>query len=220
MEKPKLFIIIDFECTCWDRKSAGSNAEEMWNKPTPEEMEVIEIGATAILPKGKTISEFKSFAKPRLHPQLSQFCKTLTHITQEQIDAAPHFSTVYRHFMRWVASQHDKVSASRDAEIFLAKTKRVPSNIVMMSWGKFDFTQLGRECRRMYTPIPFTKHINLKQMYSYLFDTSMKNASLKHALIRLNIPFEGTPHRGIDDARMITKVYTTLINKYKFFVLA
>jgi len=53
-------------------------------------MEIIEIGAVMVEAQGLTvIDEFQTFIKPVRYPILTEFCKSLTSITQEQVDQAP-----------------------------------------------------------------------------------------------------------------------------------
>jgi 3'-5' exoribonuclease 1 len=62
------YIIFDLEATCW----------EGWDKSRNE---TIEIGAVKISDEREIISEFSSFIKPLKHFILSDFCKSLTSIT-------------------------------------------------------------------------------------------------------------------------------------------
>ena len=89
-------VILDTEYTSreWaqDRNFSGPN----------EFPEIIQVAA--ILVDTKTFEEidhFISFVKPSYNPILSDFIKNLTHITQEQVDAAENFITVFDKFKFW-----------------------------------------------------------------------------------------------------------------------
>jgi 3'-5' exoribonuclease 1 len=49
------------------------------------------------------VAEFRSFVKPTWRPELSSFCTSLTGITQEQVDNAPHFPEVVTQFSAFLA---------------------------------------------------------------------------------------------------------------------
>ena len=50
------------------------------------EMEVIEIGASLVTREGREVDHFQRFVKPRRRPQLTPFCRELTHISQADVD--------------------------------------------------------------------------------------------------------------------------------------
>lgn len=72
------YIIFDLEATCWENDHKRQN-------------EIIEIGAVKLNEGLKTVSDFQIFVKPALSPQLSDFCKRLTSISQADVDAAVYF---------------------------------------------------------------------------------------------------------------------------------
>jgi inhibitor of KinA sporulation pathway (predicted exonuclease) len=76
-----MFLIIDFEATCW---TDGINHNDN---------EIIEIGAVMVQ-DFKKIGEFGSFVKPVRNPILSDFCTRLTSITQVDVDKAANFVEV------------------------------------------------------------------------------------------------------------------------------
>jgi len=86
----KNHIILDLEATCW--KDRGVKKQN----------EIIEIGAIKIDGNGKLISEFSEFVKPKLNPELSDFCKELTTIGQSDIDSADTFDCVIERFKKWI----------------------------------------------------------------------------------------------------------------------
>lgn len=89
------YIIADLEATCWEEPQDRSR------------MEIIEIGAVLMRTEhGPSVSEFASFVRPILEPELSEFCQTLTSIRQEDVDQADMFSLVFRIFSTGLVQNH------------------------------------------------------------------------------------------------------------------
>jgi 3'-5' exoribonuclease 1 len=162
-----------------------------WEKGTsPDRMEIIEIGAALLdSSTGPVSSEFAAFVKPVASPELSDFCTQLTSIRQEDVDGADYFWTVFPQFVAWIGD--------------------VPFRLC--SWGAYDLNQFRKDCERHRMPLPatFENHINLKKEFSRL--KGVKPMGMKGALAMMNIPLEGTHHRGIDDARNIAKLAQILL---------
>lgn len=170
-------LILDLEATCCNDHSFPK-----------DEKEIIEIGAVMVL--GKTleiISEFQTFIRPVRHPQLTDFCKELTSISQADVDAAPGFKEAMQKFQEWT-----KAFNSFD----------------FCSWGNYDRNQLEQDCQfhQICSPIN-APHRNLKQEFSKFLGIS-KGYGMSKALSRIGIKLEGTHHRGIDDARNIAKIFS------------
>ena len=85
-------VIVDLEATCCDQ-----------NTVPRDEMEIIEIGAVRINHEsGEIESEFASFVRPARHPTLTNFCKELTTIAQEDVDDAEPYPDVLAKFAEWL----------------------------------------------------------------------------------------------------------------------
>ena len=69
------YLIIDLECTCWDKTDADR-----------DEHETIEIGAVLLDEKFKKMKQKDIFVQPHFNKELSQYCIDLTGITQERLD--------------------------------------------------------------------------------------------------------------------------------------
>jgi inhibitor of KinA sporulation pathway (predicted exonuclease) len=179
-EDSPVLAIVDFEATCCDQQSFPR-----------DEMEIIEIGSVAVnAATGDILSEFSIFIRPIRHPVLTGFCKSLTTITQEDVDAAPAFPEALVTFAAWLG-QFDRP--------------------VFCSWGDYDRKQLAKDCDFHGRPFPFLNgHRNLKAEFSETV-RSPKRFGLGQALGRLGLTFTGTPHRGIDDAKNIARVYKKIL---------
>jgi 3'-5' exoribonuclease 1 len=153
-------------------------------------MEIIEIGAVRLAgAAGPADGEFSSFVRPVVEPKLSAFCTRLTSITQRDVDGAETFREVFPRFVRWVGDEP----------------------VTLCSWGAYDLNQLRQDSRRHGLPFPpaFERHVNLKKEFARL--RGVKICGMARALEIANIPLEGTHHRGIDDARNIAKLATSIL---------
>ena len=173
------YLIIDFEASCADDKSIP-----------PASMEIIEIGAVMLNSKTLKIeSEYDTFVKPIIHPKLTNFCQSLTSITQQDIDNAPIFPDALQDFLSWLNPY---------------------KNYLFCSWGNYDQKQLKQDCELHNLNYPFSVHVNLKKEFSVAMK-SKKQWGMARALKMLNLPLEGTHHRGIDDARNIARIVQTIV---------
>jgi len=147
--------------------------------------EIIEIGA--VLSDAQTllpIAEFSTFIKPVVHRRLTPFCTRLTSITQADVDGAPTFREAITQLGRFLGGK----------------------NALFCSWGDYDRNQFERDASRHGVKLPFQPgHLNLKKRFSErLGETEFYG--LSGALRRVGLRLQGTHHRGIDDARNITRL--------------
>ncbi|MCK5016467.1 MAG: exonuclease domain-containing protein [Candidatus Peribacteraceae bacterium] len=175
MSNPDNYIVFDLEASCWlGRPPKGHN-------------EVIEIGAVKYNREMKIVDEFQAFVKPATSDKLSEFCKDLTHITQEDVDKADSFRDVIVRFQRWITDDGTK-------------------KYILLSWGKYDKNQLGKDCVLHNLDSEWLKyHINIKGKFSHV--PGKKKPGMIKALKILGLEFEGTHHRGIDDARNLGRIF-------------
>ena len=188
-KKDIFYAVIDFEATCW--KDAPLS--------TRTNMEIIEWGCVLVNYTGQEIGRFQSFIKPVIITQLSEFCISLTSIQQSDVDVAPMFTKVVEDF-----------------KVFISNYTNI-ANVVFCSWGFFDHKQLKHDCG--YHEVPFifegNKHINVKNLYSEHFQT--KRCGVGKALRHLGMKFQGSPHRGIDDAINIANMMKLIFFMKKEF---
>ena len=162
-----------------------------WKSGTrPERMEIIEIGAVELASaQGPARSEFSCFVRPIDEPILSEFCTHLTGIQQSDVEGATTFPDALAAFVGWIG----------------------PEPFVLCSWGAYDLGQFRTDCRRHGIPQPanFEQHVNLKRAFAELH--GIPPCGMKAALARLELPFAGRHHRGIDDARNIARIATVIL---------
>lgn len=174
-------LIVDLEATCWSREGPDG---VRWAEFQERNSEIIEIGAVLVT-DGAVERDFTTFVKPTSVPQLSPYCTNLTSIRQEDVDAAETFDLAFPRFVRWVGLD--------------------PAELVFGSWGEFDRIMLQKECLRHGLTYPFVNHVNLKSLFAETYRCKPRGA--KRALKKLKLTPEGTPHRGIDDARNIARIF-------------
>jgi 3'-5' exoribonuclease 1 len=184
IDKYKHILVVDLEATCCDLKTIPRH-----------QMETIEIGAVMVVRETlETVDEFQTFIKPVRHPILTKFCLELTSITQSQVDTAPDFGTAMSRWQTWL-SKFD--------------------NAIFGSWGEYDRTQFQQDSKHHQIDLPYpvsSNHINLKEMFSTAQGLN-KRHGMAQALDLAGIPLTGTHHRGIDDARNISKLLPYILGR-------
>lgn len=175
-------IIVDVEATC-------TNKDEF----PREEMEIIEIGAICLDENGDVRDTFQTYIRPLKHPHLTDFCKELTTIKQEDIDLAYTFNTAMPQFLQWVKN----ITGRND--------------YVFYSWGNFDKNIFKRQCieDNIDARVFLSKHKNAKTLFA-TENQLKKEVGVGGALKFKKMKFVGTPHRAIDDAINIANLVLTL----------
>lgn len=148
-------------------------------------MEIIEFGVVMADADFRVVDEFQSFVKPVRHPVLTRFCTELTSIRQADVDHAPTFPECAFAFARWLDRHAD---------------------FVFCSWGDYDLAQLQQDCDFHRIPNPISApHCNVKRRFTERQGLAKKHG-LSGAMRQAGLAFEGTHHRGIDDARNIARL--------------
>lgn len=149
-------------------------------------MEIIEFGCVVSRLDGTIVDSRSFMVRPQIHPELSEFCTQLTSITQSDVDASPVYKEAVPQIDKWL----------KDYQFY-----------AWGSWGNYDKNQIDAEYRRYnLAPDFFSRpHINIKQRWRQ-GKVSSRNAGLDNALKYHGLSFEGTHHRGIDDALNIARL--------------
>ena len=156
--------------------------------------EIIEIGAVKIDNSGNIVDEFNKFVKPKLNPVISDFCTELTSITQEQIDNSQTFPVVISEFLHWINTKEE---------------------YILCSWGFYDKKQFQSDCKLHDLDYDWMlPHISLKHQYASI-NNLKRPIGMGGALKKEKLILEGTHHRGIDDARNISKIFIKYFGKWK-----
>jgi len=163
-----------------------------WKGNPPEGMhnEIIEIGIAVVDFKTKEILSNDSIIVKPQFSEISEFCTELTTITQDFIDK-------------------NGVSFEEACEIL--RTKYKSEARLWASWGKYDYNQIVKDCQLKKVKFPMGRdHYNLKPLFSFKNGIS-KDLGVGGALEHLGLSFEGTPHRGNDDAKNIARIIPYII---------
>ncbi len=172
------YIIYDLEATCWQYDFEARGKRE----------EIIEIGALKINEKGEIIARFESFVQPSFDLELSDFCKSLTSISQEQVNEAPYFPEAVKGFKEWIGLGEN-------------------TNYLLCSWGSFDKSALFNNCRMHGLESDWVKqYTNLKNQYPRIKRIG-REMGLKRAVAAEGFEFEGIAHRAISDAENLAKIF-------------
>ena len=122
--------------------------------------------------------------------EVSEFCTELTTITSEMVA--------------------DGVSFAEACKIL--RKEYDSRNRVWASFGAYDLNQFKRQCQLFGVSYPFgPSHINVKVLFA-LKQKLTRQTGMDGALKMLNIPLEGTHHRGVDDAKNIAKILGKLLD--------
>ena len=184
-------LVIDLECTCFEPddvdKPAGWEAEK--------DQEIIEIGAVLIQLPERRILDMRSFLV-RPDGPMGEFCAKLTSLTFED-----------------VKDKSQLAGALNDMRVWCKEFKFDLRQNPWASWGDYDRVQFFRECARKGIEYPFARaHYNLKGLFS-IMQARKKGFSVRNALDILKMPFEGRPHRGVDDAKNIAEIWLRLLGQ-------
>lgn len=176
-------VVIDLEATTSDDGSLPR-----------DEMETIEIGAVLVdVAELSVLGDFQCFVMPVRHPILLPFCTSLTGISQAMLEGAPSFPTAM-------------------ASLFDAMPLREP-HVAWGSWGKFDDTQLRRDCAWHGIDYPMPAHVNLKASFRGGSGRRRVPMGMAEAIRRCGLELEGAHHRALDDARNIARLLPWVLGR-------
>jgi inhibitor of KinA sporulation pathway (predicted exonuclease) len=170
-------VVVDVEATCW-KKGVFSRKKE-----------TIEIGAVKLLfdRAESKWPEFQTFVRPQRLPRLSSFCRELTNITQENIDAAPTFPEALQLFLKW----------SQPLE-----------RVVLASWSRYDVWQLDLDLEAHGLPKVAIPFLDVKKLAARIVGAK----SFEETARQLVPESTDTPnHRAVPDARRTARILNYLL---------
>jgi inhibitor of KinA sporulation pathway (predicted exonuclease) len=170
-------VAVDVEATCW-KKGMFSRKKE-----------TIEIGAVLLQldrPQSKW-PEFQTFVRPLRLPRLSSFCRELTGITQENVDAAPTFPEALRLFLEW---------------------SQPPERIVLATWSHYDLWQLDLDLEAHGLPKLAFPFLDVKKLAARIVGSkSLEETARELAPDVVSMQ----RHRAIADARLTARILGRLL---------
>lgn len=155
-----------------------------------EDVEIISIGAVKTTLNGKVLSKFYRCIKPKKIIKLTEKCIEITSLRQEEIDTANNFEYVFKEFEAWCGN---------DNKLFLY-------------WGGNDIAVLKNDNDRSTENIEIVNNIiNNNIDYQEVLCKDILNLtdslSLKNAILKYNLLFEGSQHNALDDSYNLSKLY-------------
>ncbi|XP_046756787.1 ERI1 exoribonuclease 2 isoform X3 [Gallus gallus] len=160
---------------------------------------------------GRIEAEFHTFVQPQEQPVLSEFCTTLTGVTQKQVDEGVPLHICLSQFLKWLQEiqKEKKILFSSD----------IPRNAIpeaklctFVTWTDWDLgVCLHYECKRkqLWKPDIFNSWIDLKATYRAFYNRKPKG--LSGALQDVGLAFVGREHSGLDDSRNTARLAWRLI---------
>jgi len=184
-------VVVDFEATCEDKNSPDYPHE------------IIEFPSVLVDTRsGSIVSSWREYVRPVINPTLSEFCVSLTGITQETVDSSSQFPAVLEHFESWLEAEGLGTRFS----------------FALVTDGPFDvgrFLRLSCQQADIVVPDWGTRWCNLRKAFANFYrggtPASPKSPGLQIMLERLGLEFEGNPHSGLDDATNIARVAARMV---------
>ena len=174
-------VVVDVEATCW-KKGIFSRQKE-----------TIEIGGVHLMLDRAPSSwpEFQTFVRPRRYPRLSSFCRELTGITQEEVDAAPSFPEALRLLLDWLEPLEP---------------------VVLATWSRYDLWQIDLDLESHALPKLAIPVLDVKKLAARI----VGGKSLERTEREL-VPESSTGasrHRAVADARRTAQILDRLIRPH------
>ena len=159
--------------------------------PDGEVNEIIEIGVSLLETATGEISKNQGILIKPQRSTVSPFCTELTTITQELLDKE---GILFEEAIEKLIDEYN------------------PDLYTWASYGQYDLNMLKRQCISFGVIYPMgNDHINVKVLFAETKGLS-KPTGMNGALHILEIPLEGTHHRGVDDAKNIAKILHWCLN--------
>ncbi|MEA3326545.1 MAG: 3'-5' exonuclease [Chloroflexota bacterium] len=157
--------------------------------PAGQVSEIIEIGLCVLdVATGERSAPRAILVKPQ-RSTLSHYCTKLTTLTPEMLKDGLTFP--------------DACSLLQDEYQSRQRT--------WASYGDYDRLQFMEQCETWGVPYPFGRsHINVKNLLALHFNLKHE-VNLQKGTGLVGLPFEGTIHRGIDDAWNIAAVLSRVL---------
>jgi len=164
-----------------------------WNGNPPEGMtsDIIEIGICLLDVKTGVISDSRGILIRPERSTISEFCTELTTITPELIERE---GISYKEACAMVRKEYSSQSRA------------------WASFGAYDLKHLQKQSAELGIGYPLgPSHINVKTLFA-LKRQMQSETGMSGALGMLNIPLEGTHHRGVDDAKNIARILDWILS--------
>jgi inhibitor of KinA sporulation pathway (predicted exonuclease) len=177
------YIFFDFEMLCADKGL------------TFESMEAIRLGAVKYDLESEQITSFDRFIKPISNKPLSNFCKSLTGIDDQDLQDAANFKDVLKDFLTWVGGV-------KKSQFF--------------SWSPSDLLRLKIDAQLHEISNSTIKKIEKRYVdFQAIFTkrVSKSNVSVEAALNLYQLNFIGEKHNPMFDAYNTLRIYLHFLDQ-------
>lgn len=179
--------IIDFEATCEE-----GNPPEFIH-------EIIEFPVVLLNTHTLQIEDtFQQYVRPEINTQLSDFCVSLTGITQDQVDRADIFPQVLKKVIDWMKLKE-------------LGTKYKYCILTDGSWDMSKFLNIQCQLSRLKYPHFAKKWINIRKSYGNFYKVPRSQTKLAIMLEKLGMDYDGRPHSGLDDSKNIARIAVRML---------
>lgn len=210
-QERQYFLVLDVEATCVPGNDfTWPNEIIEWPVVLLTWEDMDEQGYASKL---KVVDEFRSYVRPTWRPALTQFCMSLTGISQKDVDAAPTFPTVLDNCRKFLIRNG----------LICPKTGNRLCNYVWVTDGPYDIRDfVVKQCFISKIKMPDWVRGDVLDSRRYVYDLlgyrkgdkKSVTLNLTRQLSALSLPpFEGRQHCGIDDTRNISRIVIELARR-------
>ncbi len=161
-------IVFDLE---WNQSSYAPNHR------MPHE--IIEIGACRVDRDYRVVDTFSAVIRPRLYKKLDKHIKSVTGITEAELEQGRPFSDVFGEFIAWCGE-----------------------DVRLCTWGRDDFPVLKRNAAFFMTPMPFEPPVDAQLVFAHAcLHSAHQQMNLHNALDAMEIVVDVPAHRAVYDAQ-------------------
>ncbi|UZJ51115.1 hypothetical protein CBS101457_000435 [Exobasidium rhododendri] len=240
--KVESYLVLDVEATCQAVK-AGQPRKSSFEFPN----EIIEI--PIILLQWRTLANgskelykkdiFHTYVKPVWRPHLTQFCRDLTGITQDEIDSAPNFAEAVDLLHAFLAS-HELLEAGVTRQILTRRARSAPSpflrkGVCWVTHGPFDLLHFvvkqsfisgltegvpsflrGPLIDVKLAALALHKNSNGVKTQEAVSENGypFRDTTVDGLLALLQLePFQGRHHCGLDDTKNIARIFISIASR-------
>ncbi len=150
------------------------------------------------------VDEFHAYIRPTERPVLTNFCKTLTGISQDTVDGAVTLEVALEQFAAWLVERQLGALGEPGVQFTIALATDGP-------WDIVNF--LAPECERKGLPFPSCAKHWIDARAAFAEWHQIKPLNVQKMLEWSGMVFEGRPHSGIDDTRNIARLVIHLLSQ-------
>jgi len=198
------YLILDFEATCHE----NNGKVKLIKHPEIIEFPVVLLNGTSL----KEEDEFHFYIKPKINPQLTDFCTKFTGIKQEWVDKGIVLDQALSEFDEWMKKT--------GLIIYEENHLLYKRNFAFVTSGDWDLGQmLPGQCKREKLKMAeyFGRRIDINAVFSQFYKVEVTEGMIG-MLKFLRLELMGHHHSGIDDCRNISKIMQKMLQDGCVFV--